>query len=173
MKLIAVTCLILAVATCQSWAQIATELNVDGLPSSMPNSCDPNTCQGCTPFLPPPAIPDDVICGGYDGYFPIPVQITKNDLSSTQDLVPKQWVCLPCCMYGCGFNDSGSKCAEDAYSYKQNITDNEFGCVKCASSRTKNPNAGYVKTSFQTLSTTNVYSVINQQFSSTFLSCHL
>lgn len=127
-----------------------------------PGICNLNTCEGCTPFQPKPGKSDDFRCGVDDIYFPVPVSIVRNDTSSNQELVPRQWLCVACCSMGCGFNNAGAKCNVDFYSYKSGT---EYGCSKCGGGTVKNPNGGSTKSFFEDLSTGSVYSVENMLWS--------
>jgi len=133
-----------------------------------PGDCNPNTCEGCVTYLPKPGNETDFRCGVEDVYFAVPVSIVRNNTSAAQELTPRQWLCVPCCISGCGFNNGSSVCKNDDYGYPTN-GNVEFGCTKCAGSTTKNPTGGTVKSFFEDLSTSSVYKVENMPWTSKFL----
>ena len=88
---------------------LAAAINPIGLPERRPAACDPATCTGCGPYLPPGvteisdenAIPD-LLCGTDDVYFPVSVQF---GCSASDLYYPVRWMCQACCTAGCGSSD--------------------------------------------------------------------
>lgn len=150
--------LILAVLAVASHAQDYPE---------KPGNCNQDTCEGCVPYLPKQGKATDMRCGVQDVYFPVPVSIVRNDTSVAQELTPQQWLCVPCCLAGCGFANANSVCKVDYYSFPTNDKF-EFGCTKCVGSTSKNPGGGTVKTYFEDASTNSVYKVENMPWTSKF-----
>lgn len=134
---------------------------------AVPGNCNANICAGCVPYLPKSSKPDDMPCGINDIYFPVPVSIVRNDTSAAQELTPKQWLCVPCCISGCGFSDPGSQCNVDIYTYPASGK-TDYGCTKCGGSTTRNAGGGSVKTYFEDQSTSSVYQVQNMPWGSKF-----
>eukprot|EP00889_Picochlorum_renovo_P005225 jgi/Picre1/32255/NNA_007601.t1 len=131
------------------------------LPTERPKDCDGSTCKGCTPFVPKPGKAIDNLCGIVDVYFPVPIYVVRNDTSPGQELISQQWACFACCTLGCGFDEPQNTCAYDNYNWEEGQT---YGCTKCRGGDVLVPNGGNVKTSFADLSTSSVYSVINQPY---------
>ena len=132
-----------------------------------PGNCNQDTCEGCVPYQPKPGKADDFRCGVNDVYFAVPVSIVRNDTSADQELTPQQWLCVPCCIAGCGFPDAGSQCNVDYYTFPKDGK-TEFGCTKCGGDRSKNPAGGSAKTYFEDSSTNSVYKVENMPWGSKF-----
>jgi hypothetical protein len=132
-----------------------------------PGTCNQDTCEGCIPYLPKAGKADDMRCGIDDVYFAVPTSIIRNDTSANQELTPQRWLCVPCCLAGCGFSDPNSQCNVDVYTYPANGK-TDFGCTKCGGATSKNSNGGSVKTYFEDASTNSVYKVENMPWSSEF-----
>lgn len=99
---------------------LAAALNPLGLPESRPAGCDPTTCTGCGPYLPPGvteisdqnAVPEK-LCGTDVRYFPVSVQYG----CSADDLYyPVRWLCQACCTAGCAGSSFDYYCA--TYDYQ-------------------------------------------------------
>lgn len=130
------------------------------LPTERPAGCDGSSCVGCTPFVPKPGKAIDYPCGQVDVYFPVPIYAIRNDTSPGKEIIPRQWACFACCTLGCGFDDPQNTCAYTKYEYEEN---GKYGCTKCKGKDTS-VQGGTVKLNFEDLSTSAVYSVINQPY---------
>ncbi len=151
MNIITTVCVVMALAS----GTLAQEL-----PTERPAGCDGSSCVGCTPFVPKPGKATDYPCGQVDVYFPVPIYVIRNDTSAKRELISRQWACFACCTLGCGFDDPQNTCAYTEYQYEEN---GKYGCTKCKG-KDAYVEGGSVKLSFEDLSTSSVYSVINQPY---------
>jgi len=139
---------------------LATVVLAQELPTERPAGCDGSKCVGCTPFVPKPGKASDYPCGQVDVYFPVPIYAIRNDTSADKEITSRQWACFACCTLGCGFDDPQNTCAYTKYQYEEN---GKYGCTSCKGKDTY-VEGGTVKLNFEDLSTSSVYSVINQPY---------